>query len=1072
MDDLSAEYQQHRQSLTGQADGNALLDEVLGSTESQPKGSPVSDSARQTGDDGKNPIAPSSPVTSIAGDIGEGIIETPVQVVGGMSDAGRETFEALGSVADWLNENVADLEIEGGTGIEALDRPLDALAGLMPNIDEADSVTGGMVRSVAQFLGGFVGAGKFIPGKGLVPSMAKGAASDAVAFDPHEDRLSNMIEEVPELANPVSEFLAADPNDGEAMGRFKNALEGLGLGALTEGVVRGVRAVRASRNAKTPAPEPELPGVAPNDLGNIDAPRVSSDAGTIDINFARIQSADDVKLTMQELANRNVADIDEARRGKRTHAETEAAADEIDAFDVLLNKRAADPSVTKPLTAEETVAARRLWTGSAERLLDLAEKAAANPSEANLFNFRRMVAVHEAVQKEVLAVRAETARALDAWKIPAGGGKEQMRGIENVLEQFGGADVSRNLAGRIAALRGGSLANLDEVVSRSVGARTRDAVIEGWIMGLLSGPKTHLVNTMSNTSVIFLQMLERGTAARIGKLLGTKGGVELGEGMAQWHGAVSGLKDAFIFAGRALKSGESGFGLGKIDTPRQGAISSEAFNMASDTWTGRAVDFIGSTARIPGRLLSAEDEFFKTIGYRMELHSRALRMATQDVHAGKVAPSNLKEHIADLVENPPEDLRLAATDAALYQTFTNKTGKFAEGLRKVADADPSGFARVLLPFVRTPSNIMKFTFERTPLAPLMSQVRADIAAGGARGDLALARMATGSGVMLATADMAMGGAITGGGPDNASRRSAMMRQGWQPYSVKIGDRYYAYNRMDPVGMTMGLAADLVEILQNSDGANAPEVEEAMIAVTASIASNVTSKTYMRGVSEFFEMMSDPDRYAEGYVQRLLGTVVPRVAAEAARIEDPYLRESHSIVERIRSQTPGISKKLPAIRDLWGKPVEFRSGLGWAYDAVSPIYSKKENPNAIDTEIIDLGMNLRKPPRTVGIDGFSIDLDKYPGAYQRYVELSGNELKHPAWGIGAFDNLNAIVKGNHPLSSVYEMKSDGPDGGKVDFIRDTVLQYRELARQQLKEEYPGIAAQVNTLRLDALNAAVQ
>jgi len=49
------------------------------------------------------------------------------------------------------------------------------------------------------------------------------------------------------------------------------------------------------------------------------------------------------------------------------------------------------------------------------------------------------------------------------------------------------------------------------------------------------------------------------------------------------------------------------------------------------------------------------------------------------------------------------------------------------------------------------------------------------------------------------------------------------------------------------------------------------------------------------------------------------------------------------------------------------------------------------------------------------------------------------------------NLNAIVMGNHPLSSVYEMKSDGPDGGKADYIRDMVHQYRALARQKLKEE---------------------
>jgi len=33
-------------------------------------------------------------------------------------------------------------------------------------------------------------------------------------------------------------------------------------------------------------------------------------------------------------------------------------------------------------------------------------------------------------------------------------------------------------------------------------------------------------------------------------------------------------------------------------------------------------------------------------------------------------------------------------------------------------------------------------------------------------------------------------------------------------------------------------------------------------------------------------------------------------------------------------------------------------------------------------------------------------------------------------------------------------------------------YQGVARQQLKEEFPSIAAQVQTLRLDALNAVVQ
>jgi hypothetical protein len=53
-----------------------------------------------------------------------------------------------------------------------------------------------------------------------------------------------------------------------------------------------------------------------------------------------------------------------------------------------------------------------------------------------------------------------------------------------------------------------------------------------------------------------------------------------------------------------------------------------------------------------------------------------------------------------------------------------------------------------------------------------------------------------------------------------------------------------------------------------------------------------------------------------------------------------------------------------------------------------------------------------------------------------------------------------------------MKSDGPNGGKADMIRGMVHDYRAQARQKLKEEFPSIAAQVQTLRLDALNAVVQ
>ena len=69
------------------------------------------------------------------------------------------------------------------------------------------------------------------------------------------------------------------------------------------------------------------------------------------------------------------------------------------------------------------------------------------------------------------------------------------------------------------------------------------------------------------------------------------------------------------------------------------------------------------------------------------------------------------------------------------------------------------------------------------MAPLFTKFRADISAGGARRDLALTRMATGSMLMFTMADMALSGHVTGGGPANKEQKDALYRSGWQPYSV-------------------------------------------------------------------------------------------------------------------------------------------------------------------------------------------------------------------------------------------------------------------------------------------------
>ena len=72
----------------------------------------------------------------------------------------------------------------------------------------------------------------------------------ATSFSGQQARLSDLVQEHPRLANPVTEYLATDPDDTFAEGRFKNALEFMGIDVAVVGpfmlALKGLRGVKAA----------------------------------------------------------------------------------------------------------------------------------------------------------------------------------------------------------------------------------------------------------------------------------------------------------------------------------------------------------------------------------------------------------------------------------------------------------------------------------------------------------------------------------------------------------------------------------------------------------------------------------------------------------------------------------------------------------------------------------------------------------------------------------------------------------------------------------------------------------
>jgi hypothetical protein len=721
-----------------------------------------------------------------------------------------------------------------------------------------------------------------------------------------------------------------------------------------------------------------------------------------------------------------------------------------------------------PFNAEEAIAARKLWAASAENLVALAKKASGKEaSDLDLFAFRKAMATHSAIQTEIIGARTETARALQSWSVKVDGNIERARAIDQALLANGGTETARDMARRLSILaeNGADPAAIAKFAERGAGAASMDAVREAWINGLLSNPKTHVVNVASNTLVAMSSIWERAAAAGLRRITGGEG-VESGEWFAMLYGMTSGINDAFRVAAKALKTGETTWTFNKVDTVERHAISSDAFNLNRETGLGRFIDFLGTTMRVPTRLLGTEDEFFKSIGYRMELHAQALRSAAREGLVGE----DLAKRVTELTRNPPEHMMIASADAALYQTFTNEVGSFGKAIMNLRNIDsPMNPAIFVLPFVRTPVNIARYAFERTPFAPLVSQWRADIAAGGARADLALAKMSTGTAIMMAAMNLADNDKVTGagfrGGKDTAVTE-AEQRQGVMPYSVKIGDKWYSYNRTDPFGMTMGFAASIAEAVKKGEISEdeVDEWQEVTAMSIAAVSQVAINKTYLEGFAKFIEVMSDPKRYSQKYVDDLFASFLPATALSASvkNVVDPIGREVNNPQEAVMARIAGLSEKLTPRRDLWGKEMSSASGEGKLYDFLSPVAVKPELDSPIDREMVRLNSGVERIKKQTSFDGVQANMRFFPHAYDDYVRLAGNDLKHPAWGMGAKDYLNSVVSGQHPMSAVYDVLSDD---SRKHFIQSAISDYRKLAQQQVLGDprHKNFAAEVQRLK---------
>ena len=166
----------------------------------------------------------------------------------GILGAVDETAHAFGDLAGFFG---ADLVDEYAHKVDLRGAANEIGVAVQPT-----TVAGGIAEGIAQFTTGFlpvvrgaravtgvrqIGYGQVVAGSALV---------DATVFDPHEARLADFVQSFPAMANPVTEYMASDEDHTVAGGRLRNMAEGLVVGTALDGLLYGLRYLKAGRKTK------------------------------------------------------------------------------------------------------------------------------------------------------------------------------------------------------------------------------------------------------------------------------------------------------------------------------------------------------------------------------------------------------------------------------------------------------------------------------------------------------------------------------------------------------------------------------------------------------------------------------------------------------------------------------------------------------------------------------------------------------------------------------------------------------------------------------------------------------
>lgn len=340
------------------------------------------------------------------------------------------------------------------------------------------------------------------------------------------------------------------------------------------------------------------------------------------------------------------------------------------------------------------------------------------------------------------------------------------------------------------------------------------------------------------------------------------------------------------------------------------------------------------------------------------------------------------------VDDVPEEAIQTAWEEAMKATYKDDSWavKMLRGIKGGIEQIPGvgrPISQAVIPFLQAPGNIAARMVDYSPVNATKGVV--DIISGATKGSEQAVRRGideaakglTGTGMIILGMRLKESGILTGDYSEDKDQRNFQKQNGFKPWALHIGDKYFTYDWAQPFAEPMIIGTLLQDAIDNSDqydsdilnyfGIDNDTADTVIGATKEGVKASVNSWFNASPLQGLADLMSGDYSGSTDIAQNLFdvgvadfaGAFVPSIVNAAAKTNDITQRNTYdpssqfaTFLNQQAAKIPGLSEKLPSKYNTWGEEMQYAGSKGEAAAQrfVVPGEYGTDSNDSVDVEI--------------------------------------------------------------------------------------------------------------------------